>query len=65
MDRRHLVQPPEAGVHGAQPGIILNADRQVFDSFRQEYYAPGVGLVSERALSGDKEVVELLSITPP
>jgi membrane-associated phospholipid phosphatase len=101
----------EAGVDGALPGIIMNADPQVLDSFRQEYYAgeaedmywivadnetvsppagtfhdairvlewnplepgvvgqkfyaPGVGLVSERALSGGKEIVELLSVTGP
>jgi hypothetical protein len=101
----------EAGVDGAQPGIIMNADPQVTDSFRQEYYkgeaedmywvvdtggsitvpygrldevvhtlewnplepkvvgekfyAPGVGLVWERALSGGKEIFELLDVTRP
>lgn len=29
----------EAGVDGAEPGIIMPADPQVTDSFRQEYYA--------------------------
>ena len=101
----------EAGVDGAMPGIIMNADPQVLDSHRQEYYAgeaedmywvvadheivsapagtfddairtlewnplepriivekfyaPDVGLVAERALSGGTEVVELLSIDGP
>jgi hypothetical protein len=101
----------EAGVDGALPGIIMNADPQVTDSFRQEYYegeaedmywvvetgmtvkvpagryddvvrtlewtplepgivvekyhAPGVGLISEKALSGAKEVVQLLEVTGP
>ena len=99
----------EAGVDGAQPGIIMNANPQVTDSFRQEFYegeaedmywvvstegsikvphgrfdnvvrtlewsplepevvgekfyAPGVGLIAERALSGGKEVFELLDVT--
>jgi hypothetical protein len=98
----------EAGVDGAQPGIIMNADPQVTDSYRQEYYegeaedmywvvetdasektslgkfdhvvrtiewtplepklvvektyAPKVGLLSERALSGPTENVELLEV---
>jgi hypothetical protein len=101
----------EAGVDGALPGIIMNADPQVTDSFRQEYfqgeaedmywvvetggsikvpygsfdnvvhvlewnplepkivgekyYAPGVGLVWERALSGGKEIFELLDVKQP
>jgi hypothetical protein len=29
----------EAGVDGAQPGIVMEADPQVGDSYRQEYYA--------------------------
>jgi hypothetical protein len=99
----------EAGVDGALPGIIMNADPQVTDSYRQEYYkgeaedmywvvatdasikvpygrfdnavqvlewnplepkvvvekfyAPGVGLVGEHALSGGKENVDLLDVT--
>jgi membrane-associated phospholipid phosphatase len=101
----------EAGVDGAQPGIIMSADPQVLDSYRQEYYegeaedmfwvvgtgeslsvplgefddvvrvlefnpleprvvvekryAPGIGLLVERALSGGKENVELLEIIEP
>jgi hypothetical protein len=101
----------EAGIDGAQPGIIMNASPQVTDSYRQEYfkgeaedmfwvtatggsitvpygrfddvvhilewspiepkivveksYAPGVGLLAERALSGRKEVVELLDVSRP
>jgi hypothetical protein len=101
----------EAGVDGALPGIIMNADPQVTDSFRQEYfqgeaedmfwvvetgvskevpygrfddlvqtlewtpleprivvekfYAPGVGLVAEHALSGGKENVQLLDVIRP
>ncbi|HJR45790.1 MAG TPA: hypothetical protein VJ927_09315 [Actinomycetota bacterium] len=101
----------EAGVDGALPGIIMSADPQVTDSYRQEFYkdeaedmfwvvetglrksvplgayddvvhvlewtpleprivvekfyAPGVGLLSETALSGGKENVELLEITKP
>lgn len=101
----------EAGVDGALPGIIMNADPQVTDSHRQEYYegkaedlywvvatgesksvpldtfdhvirtlewtplepkvvveklyAPGVGLLAERALSGGKENVRLLEVIRP
>ena len=101
----------EAGVDGALPGIIMSADPQVTQSYRQEFYegeaedmfwvvetgleksvplgdytdvvhvlewtpleprivvekfyAPGIGLLSETALSGGKENVELLEITPP
>jgi hypothetical protein len=101
----------EAGVDGALPGIILNANPQVGDSYRQEFYAgeaedmfwvvatgetkvvplgrfedtvkvlewtplepkivvtktyaPGVGLLSERALSGGKEIVELVEVRRP
>lgn len=98
----------EAGVDGAQPGIIMNAEPRVTDSYLQEYYpgeaedmyvvvetgasvtvphgrfddvvhtlewtplepnivgekfyAPGVGLVAERALSGGKEIFELIDV---
>jgi hypothetical protein len=98
----------EAGVDGAQPGIIMSADPQVTDSYREEYYeghaedmfwvvatgrtvhtpmgrfgdgvitleynpldpkiviqksfAPGVGLLEERALSGPKDMVKLIGI---
>jgi hypothetical protein len=101
----------EAGIDGALPGIIMNADPQVTDSHRQEYYkgeaedmfwvvatggsekvpfgqfddvvttlewtplepnivvekryAPGIGLLSERALSGGKENVRLLEVSEP
>jgi hypothetical protein len=101
----------EAGVKGAQPGIIMNASPQLTDSFRQEYqkgvaedmywvvatndsikaagrqlhnivrtiewnpleptvvdekfYAPGLGLVSERALAGGKETITLLKVIRP
>jgi hypothetical protein len=101
----------EAGVDGALPGIIMNADPRVTDSYRQEYYqgkaedmfwivatgeprtvpigrfdgtlrviewtplepgivvektyAPGVGLLSERALSGGRENVRLVEVQGP
>jgi hypothetical protein len=101
----------EAGVDGAHAGIIMEADPQVTDSCRQEYYkgeaedmywvvgtgktkrvpagkfkgavktlewtrlepnivvqkfhAPGIGLIAERALSGPKEVVNLIEVTRP
>jgi hypothetical protein len=98
----------EAGVDGAEAGIIMNADPEVTDSYRQEFYegeaedmfwvvarhdtksvpagrfrdairtlewtpleprivvqkfyAPGTGLIAERALSGETERVELLEV---
>ena len=98
-----------AGVNGAQPGIIMKANPQIPDSYRQEclagqaedtawvvgttgstkvpygtvrntlstleatriepgaydekVYGPGVGIVSERALTGDPEVAQLVSVT--
>jgi hypothetical protein len=101
----------EAGVDGAQPGIIMNADPHIHDAFWQEFYkgeaedmywvvgtgesksvpvgdfddvlhtlewtplepkivvekfyAQGVGLIAERALSGGKENVELVKVTEP
>lgn len=101
----------EAGVDGAEPGIVMNADPQITESFRQEYYrghaedifwvvavdetesvpfgkfrnvlrtlewsplepgiveeklyAPGVGLLRERTLSGRPEVVELIEAIAP
>jgi hypothetical protein len=101
----------EAGVDGALPGIIMNAESHVTDSYRQEYYegkaedmfwivatgeprtvplgrfddtlrviewtplepgivvektyAPGVGLLSERALSGGRENVRLVEVRTP
>jgi hypothetical protein len=101
----------EAGVNGAHAGIIMEAEPQVTDSCRQEYYkgeaedmywvvatgstkrvpagkfedavrtlewtplepnivvqkfhAPGVGLIGERALSGPKEIVNLVEVIRP
>jgi hypothetical protein len=101
----------EAGIDGAQPGIIMNADPQVHDAYWQEFYkgeaedmfwvvgtgesksvpvgdfddvlhtlewtplepkivvekfyAPGVGLIAERALSGGKEDVQLVKVVEP
>jgi hypothetical protein len=34
----------ESGVHGAQPGIIMPADPQPGDVYRQEYYPKGEAL---------------------
>jgi hypothetical protein len=101
----------EAGVDGAQPGIIMNAHPQINDAYWQEYYvgeaedmywvvgtgesksvpfgdfdnvvhtlewtplepkivvekfyAPGVGLITEHALSGGKENVQLIDVIKP
>ncbi|MDQ1643369.1 MAG: hypothetical protein QOJ90_2720 [Actinomycetota bacterium] len=98
-----------AGVDGAQPGIIMKADPQIPDAYRQECYAgqaedtafvvgrggitrvpygrvsntlstleatqlepgaydekvygAGLGIVSERSLTGDPEVAQLVSVT--
>ncbi|HEV8564910.1 MAG TPA: hypothetical protein VGR41_08340 [Actinomycetota bacterium] len=98
----------QAGVHDAEPGIIMEANPQVPDAYRQEYlkgeaedtawivdrggsvtvqygtvhdiltslefariepnvvdrkiYAPGFGIVSEKALAGDQEVATLVSV---
>ena len=98
----------EAGVDGAVPGIIMLADPQVDDAYRQEFYAgqaedqawivraggaisvpygtvhdvlrslewtrlepnvvdlkvyaPGLGIVYERTLSGSKEIAALVSV---
>ncbi len=98
-----------AGVDGAQPGIIMEADPQIPDAYRQEcfageaedtawvvatsgsmevpygtvrkvltsleatriepgaydqkVYAPGVGIVSEQALTGGNEFAQLVSVT--
>jgi membrane-associated phospholipid phosphatase len=100
----------EAGVDGALPGIIMNADPTITDSFRQEYYAgeaedmywviatsleksvpfgnydnvirtlewtpvepnvvgekyyaPGIGLIWERSLTGKSEVFRLVDRQP-
>ena len=99
----------EAGVDGAVPGIIMLADPEVDDAYRQEFYAgqaedqawivrtggsftvpystvhdvirslewtrlepnvvtlkvyaPGLGIVYERTLSGGKEIAALVSVT--
>jgi hypothetical protein len=43
----------ESGVNGAQPGIIMPADPQPGDAYRQEYYPPGEALDQARVLSLD------------
>jgi hypothetical protein len=99
----------EAGVDGAQPGIIMEGNPQIPDAYRQECYAgqaedsawvvatsgssrvpfgnvhhvlttlestriepgafdekvygPGIGIVSERALTGTSEVAKLVSVS--
>jgi len=99
----------EAGVDGAQPGIIMEGNPQIPDAYRQEcfagqaedtawvvattgsstvplgkvrhvlttlestriepgafdqkVYGPGIGLVSERALTGTNEVAKLVSVS--
>ena len=100
-----------AGVKGAQPGIIMEANPQIPDAYRQEFlvgeaedtawvvevggtvtvpygklrntlvtleatrlepgaydqkiYAPGLGIVSETALTGEPETAVLVSVTGP
>ena len=44
----------EAGVDGAQPGVVMPADRQVGQSYRQEYYA-GEAEDNARILSLDEQ----------
>jgi len=41
----------ESGVNGAQPGIIVPANPQPGDAYRQEYYPPGQALDEARVLS--------------
>lgn len=99
----------EAGVHDAEPGLVMEADPQIPDSYRQEslrgeaedtawiverggsvtvpagtfkgaltsleatriepgaydkkVYAPGIGIVLERALTGATETATLVSVT--
>jgi hypothetical protein len=99
----------EAGVHDAEPGVIMDADPQVPEAYRQEFlrgqaedtawtvnrggsvtvpagtfenaltsleatrlepgaydkkfYAPGVGIVLEQALTGASEYAKLVSVT--
>jgi hypothetical protein len=45
----------EAGVDGAKPGIIMQADPEVGQSYRQEYY-PGEAMDMARVLSLDASV---------
>jgi hypothetical protein len=46
----------ESGVNGAQPGIIMPANPQPGDAYRQEYYPPGEALDKARVLSTDGSV---------
>jgi hypothetical protein len=46
----------ESGVDGAQPGIIMPADPQPGDSYRQEYYPPGQALDEAHVLRLDGRV---------
>jgi hypothetical protein len=46
----------ESGVNGAQPGIIMPADPQPGDGYRQEYYPPGEALDKARVLRLDGSV---------
>jgi len=101
----------EAGVRGAIPGIVMEANPQIPDAYRQEYlagqaedtawvvqvggtitvpygklrntlvtleatrlepgaydqkvYAPGIGIVSEQALTGEPETARLVSVSGP
>ena len=101
----------ESGVRGAIPGIVMEANPQIPDAYRQEYlagqaedtawvvqvggtitvpygklrntlvtleatrlepgaydqkvYAPGIGIVSEQALTGEPEVARLVSVSGP
>lgn len=99
----------EAGVHDAEPGIVMEADPQIPDAYRQEFlrgeaedtawivdrggtirvpygtldnvlttleatrvepglydqkvYAPGIGIVFERAITGETEIAKLVSVS--
>src|SRR5262245_20855452 len=101
----------ESGVRGAIPGIVMEANPQIPDAYRQEYlagqaedtawvvqvggtitvpygklrntlvtleatrlepgaydqkvYAPGIGIVSEQALTGEPETARLVSVSGP
>lgn len=46
----------ESGVNGAQPGIIMPANPQPGDAYRQEYYPPGEALDEARVLMIDGSV---------
>jgi hypothetical protein len=100
----------EAGVNGAQPGIVMEAHPAIPDAYRQEFlagdaedtawvvevggtasvpygkvrntlvtleatalepgaydqkiYAPNIGMILERALTGTPEFAQLVSVTP-
>jgi hypothetical protein len=47
----------EAGVDGALPGIIMEADPQVGDAYRQEYYAGEAEDLAEVVRTGESETV--------
>ena len=50
----HFVKASDSwlcGVSGAQPGIIMPADPQPGDAYRQEYYPPGKALDEAHVLS--------------
>jgi hypothetical protein len=46
----------EAGVKGAEPGIIMPADPRPGDRYRQEYYPPGQALDEAHVLARDGHV---------
>jgi hypothetical protein len=47
----------EAGVDGAQPGIIMPADPKPGDRYRQEYYPPGEALDEARVVGYERTVM--------
>ena len=54
LEHGHFVKASdswESGVNGAQPGIIMPANPQPGDAYRQEYYPPGEALDEARVLS--------------
>lgn len=52
----------EAGVDGAQPGIVMLADPQVGDSYRQEFYAGEAEDMAEVVRTGVSETVQFGSL---
>jgi hypothetical protein len=46
----------QSGVNGAQPGIIMPANPQPGDAYRQEYYPPGKALDQARVLARNGSV---------
>jgi hypothetical protein len=55
----HLVRASDSwqtGVRGAKPGIIMPADPQPGDAYRQEYYPPGQALDQARVLRLDGNI---------